>query len=396
MLVSSSFGVDQQTEEECSQDTRSNTEISPIVLKRSRIISNYLKSPTPKKKYKENNCFFCVFGATSAEHLELHLNNSKSCLKYYHQHFKCTSTEAILASLCSCHFCPFTSKMSLKPHLKTQKPCLLKYLKKFNMTTLTEVTSFVSKLRKKLYPSRNKASRKLEYEKGQMKKKNETAMLTKIDLLNKYRKDTTFTNTKHCYHCEGNFSDSRASQMSEEIENPDNSKRRFETFFVCSNCKDGKSKNVEAKIKFDFVEKGTQVLYAPIEFINSNIRESEILQTESSGDQDKDIMAITCMFPCNIESLNFVDPFKCKQRADNYGKLYVSSQVDKELMSLLYENEIFKFQESFLYFETILPQSSYYEIKQDQTSDRYDSILQWLQTENGLVVTYLLTLIPPI
>ena len=34
--------------------------------------------------------------------------------------------------------------------------------------------------------------------------------------------------------------------------------------------------------------------------------------------------------------------------------------------------------------------------KQDQTSYRYDSILQWLQTENGLVVTYLLTLIPQI
>ena len=29
--------------------------------------------------------------------------------------------------------------------------------------------------------------------------------------------------------------------------------------------------------------------------------------------------------------------------------------------------------------------------KQDQTSNRYDSILQWLRTENGLMITYRLT-----
>ena len=37
-----------------------------------------------------------------------------------------------------------------------------------------------------------------------------------------------------------------------------------------------------------------------------------------------------------------------------------------------------------------------FQLKQDQKSNIYDSILQWLQTENGLMMTHWLTLIPPI
>merc|ERR1712079_306409 len=34
--------------------------VSPVKLRRSRVVVNYIKSPSPKKKYKETHCFFCA------------------------------------------------------------------------------------------------------------------------------------------------------------------------------------------------------------------------------------------------------------------------------------------------------------------------------------------------
>ena len=318
------------------------TAMSPINLRRSRVISKYLRSPLLKKKIKSAHCHYCNFIAFSAENLEEHLQSSSGCSRDYFKLYKTTSLDIILISIASCLFCSIKDKFSLKPHLKTQKRCLAKYMKKFNVSTLPEVMSQVQSLKRK---SRNKASRQLEYEQTKLKMKEKEMGISKIDLLNRYRKEILWTNPRLCYICHGNFSHLKAKtlQMTAEIdENPDFSKRRFEQFFICSDCEkevvSKKRRDLESKIPFESLCESNKLFFAPALAIKNQKEQEDVL------DENRDaVEVITCLFPSNIESLKMFDTKNLKQRhSDVATKIYMSTNVDTCLMSILYENQIRK------------------------------------------------------
>ena len=282
--------------------------ISPVRIRRSRIVTNYLRSPTPKKKLKETHCFFCSFQAETAEILSIHLHQSSLCHRSYLRFFKMKTIEPILVSNFSCFWCqPAGSKIRISVHLRNSEDCKKKYFLKYKVTTLADLLTILEREKVKMRQSRNKVSRKLEYEKSKTKKDEEESNKTTIDLLNQFRRETSFTNVRHCFKCGGNFSVSRASEVHSIPEGSTEQdlmgRRSFERLFICNYCKDdgetNKSKNAPFSMSIVSVGDAKKVFVPSTPAVLDSGRISKHL--------DQTAINISCMIPCTVEALEVLD-----------------------------------------------------------------------------------------
>ena len=173
---------------------------SPLKVKRSRLISKYLQSPEKKSFFKEKDCKFCEFVAELGVDLEAHLTESSRCLKYYLRNFKVTSIMPVLLKLFNCHFCKLLgTNVKISNHLRRSKKCSDQYMTKFGSSNLKELQEKLEKIRRLLRPSA--VNRKQELQKKRAKYEKIAQQKTENDLVNDYRKETSFSNCLLCHKC---------------------------------------------------------------------------------------------------------------------------------------------------------------------------------------------------
>ena len=169
---------------------------SPVKLSRSRIVSRYLKSPSPKKRLKQTHCFYCNQDCYTPTSLETHFASSSRCQEFYKQSFKTKDITAFLVSSSPCLFCSFKETFRISVHLKQSKSCYDNYCRKFNCNSIEILLDKLEKLKRKMRYSRSGAKRRLETQKAKLKKEEKEAKLTGTDLINQFKRDTALSNVR--------------------------------------------------------------------------------------------------------------------------------------------------------------------------------------------------------
>ena len=313
---------------------------SPLKLKKSRLVTQYLKSPSPKKIPEKSHCCFCHSNVESAEELEAHLSLSIECRQRYLQCMRVKDLTAYLVALSPCFFCKFSrGNFRISIHLKKNPGCLIKYNNRFGLNSLTDVIKQIEKLKKKLWDSRSRAKRRLETEKRQVKKQEKNAKLTVTDLVNQFKQDTSLTNVRQCISCYANLSESRAEELKvedipEELRDRKHC-RRYQKFFICRGCKESKPLAPSINVKITKVPLSEGMAFVP------TTNEDQGFESLSSSEPPYSVEK--CIFPCNVESLLLIPGVKVKQRSQEASLIYKSGPISEEVVSLMYENELFKY-----------------------------------------------------
>ena len=268
------------------------------------------------------------------------MKESTRCCQYYLRNFKTKNIEPILSKIYPCLFCSSCPSNRIGSHLLKNKSCLEKYFARYKVENLKDLLSKLEKLKRKLRPSRQKAKRKIEYEVTTARKKErENSTKTTVDLINQYRRETSFSNVRHCYNCSGNFSDSRAELVkdtdTEEFHNILIS-RRFQQFFLCNQCK---SQNI---VPYKTLDSNVKVQKIIVE--NKSTIFSPHMLDECLDNKGVDLKTpITCMFPVTVECLTDHDTSKIKSRSSDERMIYKNEVITEQLVEVLYENELAKY-----------------------------------------------------
>ena len=325
----------------------SSSLVSPIKLKRSRIVKSYLKSPSPKKLPTDGgHCLFCPTNIASAEQLDVHLSQSAPCRRDYLQCLKTKDLDSYLISLSPCFFCKFVSSVHqfrITTHLrKNSTNCFEKYCRKFGVETLSEIVKEIEKLKRKLRDHRSRARRRIETERRREKLEDKAVKQTMTDLVNQFRQNTSLTNTRHCCNCHANMPDSRAEEL--KIVPPAVADkldcRRFQKFFVCNRCKDQELGDREFTINPNIMLRRTQMCESTV-FVPS-CRYVEEQGTEEQLPEEYSMEKV--FFPCNVQSINL---FPNKKIAPRYIEapsiMYKVGPLSEEAVSVMFENELHKY-----------------------------------------------------
>ena len=310
---------------------------SPLKVRRTRLISKYLQSPEKKCLFKEDHCQFCSFVAVIGTELEDHLTQSSRCLKYYLRNFKVASTLPIFLKLFNCHFCALPgTNVRLSNHLKRSSQCLKKYLEKFEVTNLKQLQEKIEKSRRLLRPSA--INRKQEMLRKKKKEEEIVLQKTENDLINDFRKETSLSNWVLCHKCGANFNfTSRRINEDDSVnisEADDEFKRksRFEKLYCCSEC----FKIPDTKgMKMMKMEDQNNILIYPV-----GINGASFGVNVSASETDKNI---TCLLPCTVQCLDFLDCQNVKSQQQSVGLMYTKNPDLSKLLPLLYQNEVNKY-----------------------------------------------------
>ena len=310
---------------------------SPLKVKRTRLISKYLQSPEKKCLFKEEHCQFCSYVAVIGTELEDHLTQSSRCLKYYLRNFKVASPLPIFLKLYNCHFCALAgTNVRLSIHLKRSSQCLNKYLEKFGVIDLKQLQDKMEKSRRLLRPSAINRKKELL----RKKKKEEEIILQKTenDLINNFRKETSLSNWVLCHKCGANYNftsrrihEDDSVKMS-EADNELKRKSRFEKFYCCSEC----FKIPDTKgMKMMQMEGQNKILIYPV---GNNGASCGVDVTASVT-----VRNITCLLPCTVQCLDFLDCQNVKSQQQSVGLMYTISPDLSKLLPLIFQNEVSKY-----------------------------------------------------
>ena len=328
---------------------------SPLKVKKTRLIAKYLQSPEKKCLFKEIHCQFCSFVAELGAELEDHVSKSKNCLKYYLRNFKVTSIMPILLKLYDCLFCKYSgTNVKLSNHLKKKESCYKKYLSKFGVSTLKELQEKLEKFKRLLRPSA--VNRKKELSKKRAKHDEQALKKTENDLINDFRQDTAFSNCLLCYKCGANYSLTSNRIVEADInqtlvETSLSDKRRFQKLHCCRECF-----KVPDSLQMTMMqlEDEENILIYPV-------GRSGVMMGTPVRAQER-TKNITCLLPCTVQCLEFLDSENVKSQQHSTGLMYSVNYDLSKLVSLVYENEINKYMALRLY------------------GDRYEGIIMDSQT----------------
>ena len=315
---------------------------SPLKIKRSNIISKYLKSPIKKNLFKNGHCTFCSTDTETGIQLEEHLEKSPRCHKYYLRNFKSKNILPIILKEFNCLYCNHGSSKKIVLHLKKSDDCRNKYFQKFNTSSVKDLQYELSKIIRQLRPSA--VNRKEELERRRVKRLDDDNNKTESDLINDFRKETSFANPLLCHQCGANYSfkSSRISEVkldSDEVDGAKIMSRRFERFYCCTEnrCFKLDSSNMEETLK---LEDENNILFAPN--IGSHNNDIEIEDSATAKN-------ITCLLPCTAQCLEILEMKNksffqgIKSRQQSVGLVYCVNPDLRKLIPLIYENEASKY-----------------------------------------------------
>ena len=148
----------------------------------------------------------------------------------------------------------------------------------------------------------------------QKKYKDNNNQRTEIDLQNNFSRETCFSNVIKCYKCGGNYpmSSKRITQET-DVESLDESLkggRWFQRYYSCEQCPN------------DDISRSYQIL---IQEDGSNIFGS-VAEGDDNGSflqlNDKKGVNFTCLLPCSVQCLEYLDHRKTKSKQQNVGIIY--------------------------------------------------------------------------
>ena len=334
-----------------------NSVMSPVKLTRSRIIINYLKSPSPKKQYKTSNCQFCPVETKSAEMLEHHLKSSELCKKSYMRNFKTSRLEPILVTQFCCMFCD-VSRTKFTVHLRKNPRCQNKYFLRFQVNSLQDLMKTLEGFKRQLRESRSKSSRRLENQLQYNRKSEIESGKSQSDILNRFSYESTFFNVKICFLCKANVINAdviNADEMDPVDDEEDlNLNRRFQMFWRCRNCQNNDKIDTHTTVQIQMVEEDDKKIFVHSPLLNDQNSQDFL----PSSPHVSSNYPLTCMFPASLDALDYVDTSVVKPRGDAVSVMYRLNPDVKQVISLSLENELFKYKRAKMF------------------SDRYSGILK--------------------
>ncbi len=269
------------------------------------------------------------------------MHQSKRCHDNYLQNFKSKHLDPILLTKFGCLFCTAGAKIRISQHLKKNKSCQQKFLSKFKVRNIEELLPLLESLRRRMRNSRSRVSRNLENKKQKEKKKasDESNVKTDFELLNSFRRDTSFANVRLCVKCGQNICRGEIFSHEELQIDPGEilEKRRFESYFRCKDCKDGeKLINSKARVTIEVLPSEDRTILLPSSRLPANA---------DPTDYDINSKPITCLFPASLEALdhNSETSATCKSRYMDSGIMYKFDPVVLDVASIAYENELNKY-----------------------------------------------------
>ena len=214
---------------------------------------------------------------------------------------------------------------------------------------MKELSKTIDNLKRRMMNSRSRVVKKLEYEKNKKKKKDKEEMKTQTDMLNDFKRENTFYQTRHCCVCKSNFTDSKAEElmmdeMAVDVDCEMEMTRRFEKYWVCFQCKETMTdtcnykSTIDVKSCIDFPRQ----LYLP-----------QLIAGEESLNISQDYQEIvkqnTCLMPCSIGSLNYANHSNVKSRSNDVSVIHNSNLFDENTYGIIYEHEMFKYKRAKLF-----------------------------------------------
>ena len=186
------------------------------------------------------------------------------------RNFKTKSIEAILVSQFPCYFC-IKTKVRLSVHLRKSSSCLEKYLLKFNVSSQEALLQIIENLKRRLRNSRSRVSRNLENcRRKEIKAKTTKEAKRSVELINNFRKDTTWCREKLCYKCKQNINNGEKITIEEvtvdlaHVDERDILKlRRFESYFCCQDCSNKKTTNFQPNIEIQSLSHEDKTFFVP-------------------------------------------------------------------------------------------------------------------------------------
>ena len=321
------------------------TSPSPLKIKRSRLIRKYLQSPKAKALFKDGHCTFCSVIAEGCD-LETHLTNSPNCKKYYLRNFKVKEVLPILVKEFNCLFCKVGGNIRINNHIQKSERCRNLYFEKFQTRSLDVLKSKLNQLRRQTMPSN--VNRKLELSNRRSKREEEKQSRTETDLLNSFRRETTFANCLHCCKCGANFC--FGSRRIEEVKLGENNneeyqtvemlgKRRFQKFYLCKFCKDQVKDPVLREPPIKITRRGAgddKVVFALYNDEDVDASSQNVIGQST---------AISCLLPCTLECLKYLDCSNIKSRDKDVGNMFnIDADLDN-LIGIIHEHELNKYKQ---------------------------------------------------
>ena len=241
--------------------------------------------------------------------------------------------DAILVSQFSCFFCRVKGSIKLQQHLKRNLECQRKYLEKFKTKSLDELQPLIRNLKRRMMSSRSKVSKNLEYTKRKEAKNKENENRSLFELLNSFRRETSFANVNLCYQCQKNICSGDIVPVEEIPEDLDPSLRRFQSYVRCKSCSNGET--IDPKPKF-------YVHHLSVE--GKNICLPSVMLQDANPFEDSDTQGpLVCVFPATLEALHHISTAGIKSRSGDAGLMYKLDPNIDDIISISYENEMHKY-----------------------------------------------------
>ena len=290
---------------------------------------------------REEHCKFCATGV-EGEELENHLKTNEHCLNGYCHLLKVQSLDEIIVMLYGCFFCAIKEKLKLRVHLDKNRTCLQKYCTKFGVIDVESLMKRIYTIKKHSFPSRQPEARAIETKKLNNSKKYQNT----ITSLNNYKSRVELANYKCCVKCKSNCSEPAAKevqehdQIFEELQLHKSSNlhhRRLEKFYLCLSCsdasQDGNNLFKSSLTMREVVEDEKIVFFPSKEAVDIDLTK-EIIQQSGIG---------ICM-PISSEAINvFPEKTIFKSKIHLARAMFETRFFNKLDISLLYENEIYKY-----------------------------------------------------
>ena len=300
----------------------------------------YIRSPSARNNRR--HCKFCEKSVEGAD-LETHLKRKRRCLVLYMKFFKVSTFDHLALKLFTCEFCKLGKRMDFKKHLQRNQDCLAHYRRKYREEEINSIHTKVLKEKRRALPSRSSSTRTASYKKI---KDEVLSSKTIASSLNEYRDKTAFGNYRLCLVCKSNYREYGARPISEEefrfeFGSSEDMKvlRRFHTYFKCHKCSKepviNNAPEVDCLRRLGESVAGDNITFFPLSDNEVNWKRGVL--TESR---------IKLLFPKGFDSVTNLGVKKPKQIHQETMKMYRTSQVERETVNVVYQNELHKYAEA--------------------------------------------------
>ena len=213
------------------------------------------------------------------------------------------------------------------------------------MSSQEALLQIIENLKRRLRNSRSRVSRNLENcRRKEIKAKTTKEAKRSVELINNFRKDTTWCREKLCYKCKQNINNGEKITIEEvtvnlaHVDERDILKlRRFESYFCCQDCSNKKTTNFQPNIEIQSLSHEDKTFFVPSALLTTQNDDPTWLSNSPESS------AFVCIFPSTLEALHHISTDRLKSRTADAAIIYHHNPNLRDIFSIAYENELYKF-----------------------------------------------------